>query len=139
VHAESVASYLQHHVDYRHRVQQLWEHAQGYSAQAPSPTLARLRNRYHLQSDFSPEHWRTGPGRLVGAARVSQIEATFVPGCLQPGDRPGTHYRVGERIFQGKGWEDVLLMPSRRPLKEVITASAGEPVIHQTGAGTLMG
>jgi hypothetical protein len=111
VQAESVASYLQYHVDYRRRLQQLWEDAQGNLAQSPSATLSRLGNRYHLPRDLTPERWRDGPGRLVGAATVARIEAAFVPGALQPGDRPGMYNRVGDRIFEGKGWDAVLLIP----------------------------
>jgi len=106
-----LASYLFYHVEYRRRLKDLWQQAQKYLNNRLSPTLSYLRQAYGLQCHMSLERWQEGPGQLVGAAAVSQVEAAFVPGVLQPRDGPGPQYCVGQRIFKGLGWDDVLLTP----------------------------
>jgi hypothetical protein len=108
---ESVQSYLSHHLGYRERLKALWHQARDFLTQAPTETVARLRNLYRLHSEMSLERWRMGPGQLVGAAPTVNIEGTFVPGRLQHGDGPEDWNLVGKRVFQGRGWDDVLMIP----------------------------
>jgi hypothetical protein len=110
VQSESLASYLHHHVDYRRRSKDLWDQANGYLTTTRSSTVGSLRHICNVRL-LSNDRWRTGPGRLVGAAAVAKIEAAFVPGCLQPSNDSGPPHCVGDRIFKDRPWEDVLLIP----------------------------
>ena len=51
----------------------------GSRAAEPMRQLTALRHRFRLVSSVSPEHWREGPGQLVGGLPAKAVEACFCP------------------------------------------------------------
>jgi hypothetical protein len=108
-----IENYLVHHVQYRHRMRQLWNLAREHMAKAVSPTVARLRHYFRLGGDIERE--REGLGQLVGWLPTEIVEAGFCPKAAGTGGRdPGRRYNCNPsagRVFSGRGWDDVLTIP----------------------------
>jgi hypothetical protein len=113
--AEPVADYVRDHPGYRQRLGALWQRAQEYLVLAWPPALGWLRQQLRLRSDLSPERWRVGPGRLLGAIPHEEAEACFCPLSTGQGGAPhAERYLLNPsrgRVFRGPGWRDVLAVP----------------------------
>jgi hypothetical protein len=108
-------SYLAYHVQYRSRMRQLWETARHYLANFQSDTIARLRQRFRLLTSISVERWVKESGQLIGFLPTMMVENCF---CPEPsgtgGQNPQRRYHCNpsaQRVFQGRGWDDVLMVP----------------------------
>jgi hypothetical protein len=112
---ERIAAYVHDYPEYRLRLQTLWQRASAWPPQAEAIGPRRLRQRLHLSSDLSPERWRQGPGRLLGALPHEEVEACFCPLSTGQGGAPhAQRYRLNPsraRVFTGPGWRDVLVVP----------------------------
>jgi len=107
----SINKYIEQHLEYRQRLNELWRDAQAEMKQ-PSGELQRLREQFNLRCEVPTERWHAGPGSLLGGTTTERIERAFAPGVMDHADEKGQRCSPSEHaIFAGKGWRDALIMP----------------------------
>ncbi len=108
-------NYLVYHIQYRSRMAALWKGAQKHLIRYPTGRICLLRDRLRLQEASGPEAWREGPGHLLGSLPTAAVEKCFCPKAAGTGgQKPERAYNCNpsaRRVFKGKGWDDVLVIP----------------------------
>ena len=92
----------------RVRMQSLWEAGMKYYLETRSATIVRIKHKYSLHLDISPDRWKSGPGQLLGAAHRTSIDAAFHPGSLS---RMNGTSDSSARPLKGLGWDEVIMTP----------------------------
>lgn len=82
--------------------------ARSYLVRSQSQELARLRTHFRVHTNLSWERWEHGPGLLFGAASAFDVETLYKPAFSRKTHGGAAH---NERIFTGRGWGDVLMVP----------------------------
>jgi len=98
---EGVASYQQHHLDARQRVNEFWETARRDLVQC-NTCGGDIACNLQLHKDLPLKLWLGRGGRFVGGAHYKQATALFQPNKLP---------KWPNRIFPGKGWNGILVLP----------------------------
>lgn len=101
-----INKYVAEHPQYRNRMVAFWMKAREYLPKTGSPVLTALRDRFRLSSTMSTSRWLEGPGNLVGAYPHLAIERVFAPNSVIDG-----RCVSDVRIFKGRKWSDVLVVP----------------------------
>lgn len=103
----AVPAYVAGVVAQRRRLDDFWTLARRHLPGWESPEAARLARTLGLNTDLSADRWRAGLGTLVGAAPAREVEKAFQPNPAFTGSS-----NTGDlRIFRGRGWRDVLVLP----------------------------
>lgn len=97
--------YVAEYPQARLRALTLWNTAKAQLTKVRSPELARLRARFRLYTQASPERWPRGPGRLLGAIPHGDVARIYLPTATLD-DTRNTH-----SPFKGRDWGEVLLVP----------------------------
>lgn len=107
----AIEKYIDKHHGRQQRIADLWQRAQAYYLRG-SNLINMLKNHFGLNCSIPLERWKEGPGRLLGSAHCGDIEETFMPASMASNADPNDRYnRSGCRIFSGKKWTEVLVLP----------------------------
>lgn len=106
VDAGTINRYVVAHPQYRNRMTGFWAKAREYLAKTGSPVLTGLRAKFRFDVAMSPGRWLEGPGNMVGAYPHLAIESVFAPKSVI-----GGRCVSDVRLFKGRGWSDVLVVP----------------------------
>lgn len=93
--------------DRRRRMDEFWAAAAKLMPGWESPSLTRTVHALRLNTGLPIERWRGGMGTLVGAAAALAVERAFYPTA----DLSSGGNTAGRRVFRGRGWADVLVLP----------------------------
>jgi hypothetical protein len=108
---EAVQSYVERYIQFRKRMQRLWRQSRDHFHN--STTLPGLVHKLRLHYDMPKSRWQLGPGQLFGGIDAKRIEAAYYPRAMQTKGASKPFNPSARRIFQGRGWGDVLVLPFR--------------------------
>jgi len=106
---ESITLYKRHYIDYPDTVNRLWKNARQEMQDNWDKYKGRLQKlslNSRIQKDWRP----AGVCQLVGLTTVSDINRCFHPNSSKLEDK-GYVSMGRNRIFKGRGWDDVLIFP----------------------------
>ena len=108
---ETIRGYLAEHINYRKKLNRLWEQAQSYVYHR-STTLRALLSKLRLPNEISVDRWDAGPATLLGGAKCDDIEQTFSPGSMRTAESSQNAVCTSSaRTFKGGGWREALTIP----------------------------
>lgn len=108
--ADDVAAYQRHHVEYRGRLQQLWNEA--LARLDESRMLIRLCHHLGMMCDPPEELRAGGPAAILRGTNAVTVERCFAPGAMKHADaRPQRNNPSEGAIFRGGAWDEVLMVP----------------------------
>ncbi len=106
--AATIKKYTTTYPRKRARMLDLFVEAAKYLPRAGGQALTHLRTRFRLAADIPAERWLAGPGNMVGAYPYMKVELAFYPKGMDTGRFTVSPWR---RVFPGRGWGDVLVVP----------------------------
>jgi hypothetical protein len=105
---EALTKYVDSVVAYRERVASLWKKAQ---RNLVGMTCAKGQlQRLGLLTQLDSDRRESGPARLYGTTWMKQVDKCFQPNAGHS-DWGSNARRSGTRIFRGRGWNEMLLLP----------------------------
>lgn len=102
----AIRHYEQNFVNVRKDADKFWKECQDYFAAAESPQLRGLQKRVGTDTSTLGNMWKHYGGEILGANHYSALDFKFHPGLN--GRETSTQ---GSRLFKGKGWGEVLVIP----------------------------
>jgi len=108
---ERIRKHVDEIVARRDTMRGLWANAQrNLESHSRTPGHNFLLTRFHLTINLSPELWRRGPGKILGASLAGLASKAFCPRTTVPGvNRMLRH--SGTPLFRGRGWNEILVVP----------------------------
>jgi hypothetical protein len=108
--ADDVAAYMKEHVEYRQRIQGLWEGA--HSKLDESSSLLRLSHYLGLDCEAPESRRLNGPAAILRGSNTVTVERCFAPGAMKHADARRQRHNPSERaLFRGSDWDSVLMVP----------------------------
>lgn len=104
---EMVPTYVAGVAARQRRMDEFWAKAAKHMPLWESPAISKVTHALRVNTGLAVERWRPGMGTLVGAAPAREAELAFSPNVnMSAGGNPSS-----TRIFRGRGWSDVLVLP----------------------------
>ena len=108
--ADDVGAYIRQHVEYRQRLQGLWDTARKRLDE--SGALIRLCHHLGTVCEVPEARRLDGPGAMLRGSDAVTVERCFAPGAMKHADaRPQRHNPSARALFRGTGWGEVLMAP----------------------------
>jgi hypothetical protein len=103
--AESIHSYVEEHLEYRKRLDNLWNTARRLTASEAAPTDGARRKGYPWDDKWFGSE---SVGLMIGLTTVTAVEKCFSPANMQAALARGHRTNTGaHRVFVGQGWNEV--------------------------------
>ena len=103
--------YVQQRVEYRQRLQKLWDSAAGWIDE--NGAAIRLAHHAGLYYEAPASRRQEGPEKILRFCDAPTVERCFAPGSMShaSGRRPRRCNPSGRALFTGGGWKQVFMVP----------------------------